>query len=385
MKKLARRLQVTARGIVLVLGERLFVAAMPTLNAALIFLLRRRVAPRSVLHISYMVHVPHHMVMHLRRHGIEADYLAVGTNPHWTRCDYNFCPSSVPLYRMLQEFWMFWRVVARYQVVHAHFMMTLTHSGWELPVLKRLGRRLIVHYRGCEVRDQARNISLHPTMNICEHCDYNASICSDPIIHARRSAAQRYSDVELVTTPDLRDFTPKAIHFPFFAPPDVKEAAAEGPRWPERPWLKIVHATVHPGIEGTEQIEAAIERIRRRGWPVVFQFLRLVDRQTILDALQDADLAIGKMKMGYYANFQIEAMALGVPTITYVRDEFMTDELRASGFIFSSLEKLEETLEWLLRNPHEIEARRRRARTSILALHDEKRLVDGLIGHYGWS
>jgi glycosyl transferase family 1 len=385
MKRLARRLQRTARDIAVVLGERVFVATMPSLNAALIFLLRWRAVPNSVLHISYMVHVPYHMVMHLRRHGIAADYLAIGTSPHWNKCDYNFCPSAVPLYRMVQEFWMFWRVVARYQVVHAHFMMTLTQSGWELPVLKRLGRRLIVHYRGCEVRDRARNISLHPTANICEHCDYNASICSNPIIHARRTAALRYSDVELVTTPDLRDFAPNAIHFPFFVPPDVADRAAECPRWPNRPWLKIVHATVHPGIEGTEQIEAAIERLRGRGWPLEFQFLRLVERRAILDALKDADLAVGKMKMGYYANFQIEAMALGVPTITYVRDEFMTDELRASGFIFSSLEKLEETLEWLLRNPHEIEARRQRARASILALHDEKRLVEALIGHYGWA
>ena len=53
----------------------------------------------------------------------------------------------------------------------------------------------------------------------------------------------------------------------------------------------------------------------------------------VIKAFSEADLAIGKMKMGYYANTQIESMVIGVPTITYVRPEFITKELQDSGFI----------------------------------------------------
>ena len=77
-------------------------------------------------------------------------------------------------------------VVARYEIVHAHFMVTLTRSGWEWPLLKRMGRRLVVHYRGCEIRDRALNQRLHPEVNICQECDYRPRLCEAPINVQRR-------------------------------------------------------------------------------------------------------------------------------------------------------------------------------------------------------
>ena len=88
------------------------------------------------------------------------------------------------------------------------------------------------------------------------------------------------------------------------------------------------------------------------------------------------------MKMGYYANAQIESMAMGVPTVTHVREEFMTDALRDSGFIFADLDSLEAVLELFLRNPQELAAKRAKARASILALHDNEALTRRLVGHY---
>ena len=76
-----------------------------------------------------------------------------------------------------------------------------------------------------------------------------------------------------------------------------------------------------------------------------------VTHDEVLAELADADLAIGKMKMGYYANAQVESLMAGVPTITYVRPEFMTDELRESGFIFATLDTLEAVIEHYLANP----------------------------------
>jgi len=45
-------------------------------------------------------------------------------------------------------------------------------------------------------------------------------------------------------------------------------------------------------------------------------------------ATLDRVRASGKFTVGYYANAQIETMACGVPTVTYVREEFLTEQLR---------------------------------------------------------
>lgn len=345
-------------------------------NRVLAFLLEGRATPDSVLHISYMVHIPYETVRHLRRHGMKADYLAIGRSGHWNKCDFNFVPSPIPPLRALQEFWLFWTLIARYQVIHAHFMYTISETGWELPLLRRMNRKLVAHFRGCEARDRVRNMQLHPDVNICQTCDHHPYVCQTESAARRRAWATEFADATLVTTPDMKDFVPSAVHFPFFSP-DVAER--DVPIVQKRPFT-IVHITNQPGIEGTADIQEAIETLKVRGHDIDFRWLIDMPHADVLAAIAGADLAVGKMKMGYYANAQIETMACGVPTVTFVREEFMTAQLRNSGFIFSTLPNLAETIEHYIRNPDALEAKRRIARSSILELHDNdvlaRRLAD---------
>lgn len=354
-------------------------AVVSPLNWSLALLLRGRYVPRSVLHVSYMVHVPWHVTRALRRYGWKADYLAVGDSPHWSQCDYRM-PKTNPLTAVWHEFWLFWTVMSRYEVVHFHFMMTMTRSGWEVPLLKSMGRRVVAHFRGCEARDRELNIRLHPDLNICDQCDYKPVICLSPNSQRRRYLAARCADATLVTTPDMLDFMPRAVVSSFFAPPDSPLSQAE-PWNGQRP-LKIVHVTNHPGIEGTEQIRKAVEAARARGFDIEFVHLSDVNHSIVMRALSEADLAIGKMKMGFYANSQIESMACGVPTITWIRPEFMNEELRNSGFIICHLDELEATLVAYMSNPESLRRKRDIARSSILRLHDEAAIAHILIQTY---
>jgi hypothetical protein len=365
---------------VLALAYRLTLAALYPLNRYLCWSRKNAKFPDSVLHVSYMVHIPYYTTRVLRRHGWKADFLAVGDSAVWNKSDF-VKPTTWKLSRAFREFLLFWRVMAKYEVLHLHFMMPMTETGWELGLLKRMGRRIVVHYRGCEIRDREKNMELHPEINICQQCDYNASICRDPVNHARRALARRHGDLLLVTTPDMRDFVPEAKHFPFFAP-ELDRTAAVRNAARRRAKPKIVHVTNHPGIEGTPEIIAVIDRIKAKGHDLDFVFLRGVSHDRVLREYADADLAIGKMKMGYYANAQIESLAMGVPTITYVRPEFMTDALRNSGFIFSTLPELEATLEHYLTHPQALEEKRRVARDSISKLHDNTELARRLISMY---
>jgi hypothetical protein len=347
------------------------VRALLPVNRSIARWLRRRVKPGSVLHISGMVHVAFHTVRLLRAHGVDADYLAVHTSPWWNESDYLYQPTRAPLFSVLKEMWWVWSVVSRYEIVHAHFMVGVTRTGWEWPLLRAMGRHIVVHYRGCEIRDRALNQQLHPDINICQECDYLPRICD--VNAARRAVAKAHGSAFLVTTPDLQDFVPAAIHVPFFV---TREAATSrtADRAAGKP-LKIVHATNHPGIEGTRQIREVIDSLRAKGHAIDFVELRGVTQESVLAELADADLTIGKMKMGYYANFQVESLAAGVPAITYIREDLVTPAMRDSGLILSSLSTLEETLERLLEHPEEIEMRRTRARASVGRLHDNRAIV----------
>lgn len=340
------------------------------LNQLMARVMARRYEPGSVLHISYMGHIPYQTVQILRAHGVRADYLAVGYSLVWSHADFQINNTGSPLFTPFREFLMVWRVVARYEILHLHFMVPATRTGWEIPLLKRIGRKVVVHYRGCEIRDRERNLAMHPAINICQECDYNPWPCKAPHNLARRALAAAHADAQLATTPDLQEFAPEAEHMPFFAPPAVTES--HPPSGDHE--FRIVHATNHPGIEGTAHISAAIDRLKARGFRIRFDFFKGARHEDVMAALGTADLAIGKMKMGYYANAQIESMAAGVPTITWVRPEFMTPELERSGFIFASLDTLEQVLEHYLTHPDALAGKRAAARAGILSLHDNARL-----------
>ena len=142
--------------------------------------------------------------------------------------------------------------------------------------------------------------------------------------------------------------------------------------------------TNHPGIEGTKYIRQAISNLVEQGYKIDLVVLTQVPHGRVMKEYGTADLAIGKMKMGYYANAQIESMAMGVPTITYVRPDFMTEELRESGFIFTTLDGLEGTIRYYLDHPEALSKKKEIARSSILSIHDNSKLANELIGLY-WS
>jgi len=342
------------------------IAAVSPLNRLLARRLAGRYRPGSVLHVSALVHVPYYMTRILRDHGVAADYLAVGDSPWWDRADFHVRPSRVAPLAVLQELWWVWTVVRRYEIVHAHFIVTVSRSGWEWPLLRAMGRHIVVHYRGCEIRNRERNLQLHPAVNICQDCDYDPRPCATPLNAHRRQLAREWGSAFLVTTPDMKDFAPQAIHVPFFVTTPPTPARE---RDPSRPFT-IVHATNHAGIEGTAHIRRAVEAVRARGHELRFVELTGVTHAAVLDALAEADLSIGKMKMGYYANLQIESMMAGVPTVTHVRPELMTTALRESGFIFATLDTLAETIEYYVTHPDALTDKRQRARASIQAMHD---------------
>lgn len=348
-------------------------AALMPVNLLLARLFARRYVPGAVLHISALVHVPYYTVRILREHGVHADYLAVGDSPWWNESDFHYQPRRLGVISVLHEMWWVWRVVRRYEIIHSHFIVTVSRTGWEWPLLRRMGRLIVVHYRGCEIRDREQNQRLHPDLNICQECDYNPRPCASPLNVRRRRLAARWGQAFLVTTPDMKDFAPQAVHLPFFV---TRPDAATDPlrRRDGRPF-KIVHATNHPGIEGTRQIRAAIDEVRRRGHEIDYVELTGVAHERVLRELADADLSIGKMKMGYYANLQVESMVAGVPAVTHVRPEFMTGELEASGFIFATMSTLADVLEFYVSHPDALAAKRAKARDSMLALHDNARIA----------
>ena len=358
--------------------------ALYPVNFLLSWSLRKRFTPRSVVHIGEMRHLQFSLVQALKDDGVDASYVACGSSPHWNKCDVHLPHLKNPIHAAIRDSLVLWKFVARHEIIHCHCMMGVSHYQWEFRLLKGMGRRIIAHWRGCEARERDKNMALHPVVNICENCDYAPDyLCAARENVRRRKAARSYADTHIVTTPDIKDFYPGAIHLPLLQPPDLPKRIEASVWNPDcgRPF-KIVHITNQPGIEGTELIQRAVDKLVKAGWPLLFVHLSGQPHSRVLDELADADLSIGKLKMGYYANSQIESMTMGVPVIIWIRPDLMTKELENSGLIFSTLDGIADTIEDLLQHPEKLNAPRNKLQASVSRLHGADHVIMTLRGVY---
>src|SRR6185295_6306003 len=114
------------------------VAVVPLLALAAPFL---RLLPRKgyVLHVGGPSHVLEHSVATLRQQGIDASYLALGSNIYSRNADFRHLVAKNPLVTVYREIVLFLSVVGRFTIVHSHAMVMPSWSLWEIPLLRLRG------------------------------------------------------------------------------------------------------------------------------------------------------------------------------------------------------------------------------------------------------
>jgi glycosyltransferase involved in cell wall biosynthesis len=366
------------------LGYRLTAHLFSPVNRLLILIFRKRKGD-GVLHISMVTHQPYVMTRHLRAQGLRADYLAKGES--WLSYDemgWDFRMARVRLpgpVRYLYEFWWAWRLYPKYEIVHSHFLQLIGSEFWELGLLKKMGKRIIFHFRGDDVRRKEINGKLNPGLNCCQECDYPESYCHDPRKDSLAELARKYGDLLLVTTPDLKDFVPHAIHFPFMLPELPGQSPPNLERKREEGAIKVLHVTNHEGLDGTRHIVEAVRRLREEGFAIDLVMPKRVPFQEMLRMYGEVDLTIGKLTMGYYANAQIESMYFGLPTMCYIREAFLK-EIPDCPIINVRPETLFERLRYYLTHRKELTEIGRKGPEFVKKHHSGLLLAERLIKMY---
>jgi hypothetical protein len=282
---------------------------------------------RRILQISPLTTKPYIISRVLQDLGYESHFLTIGDpSKYWLKYgdkgyDLNIDSAKYSyLRRPFNELFQFWKCVSHYDVFHYHFLTSFfpLFSFCELKYLKRLEKKIVFHFRGCDIRERAPTAGKYE-LSCCTECDYPSEACMNAFKEKNRRLAKTYGDLFLVTTPDLLQYIPEAHHLPFMRDLLDYESIPSLPK--ENGTIRIVHATNHDGIEGTHYVEEAAARLKSEGYPVELLIVRKVPHEAALQIFKSGDICVGKLMMGYYANFQIETMAMGKPTLCYIRDD----------------------------------------------------------------
>ncbi|GGB49046.1 glycosyltransferase family 1 protein [Virgibacillus dakarensis] len=210
----------------------------------------------------------------------------------------------------------FKKVIKEYDIFHFHFGGTFFPDKRDLKILKRAGKKMVVHHRGSDVRllsaakSQNQFVRVKPEWTE-EKIKENLAQLSKYIDHAI------VQDYELETY--INDYYKETHVIPHII--DHNELQPNYPKGKATPL--IVHAPTKRDLKGTEFILEAVKQLKNSGVSLEFKLIEGMDHQETIKLLAKADIVIDQLRIGSYGYLSTEAMALGKPVICYIREDLI--------------------------------------------------------------
>lgn len=221
----------------------------------------------------------------------------------------------------------------------------------EFPLLKLLGKRIIVMAYGADVRTEGTTRALG-AYTCCTECPerLSACICDDEKAQQNLRHVQRYADATL-SMGDMIEYTPGSRNDLFYWGIDLESCPFVGVSPSSCP-VKVVHAPNHPAFKGTRFLVAAIQEMKDEGYPVELVQVRSTPNVQAREVYKDADIVADQFLIGWHGYFAVEAMALGKPVIAYIRkpDAYLPSEAQCP-IVNATPETLKDVLIRLVQDP----------------------------------
>lgn len=270
-------------------------------------------------------------------------------------------------------------IPAHYDVVHYH-STTLMHREYhflmEGPYLRKHGVPMVLSLGGSDARIDRDAGKVNP------YYYKQPELLHDLRIKLRWASWAKTVSV-CATEPEMamiaRDYfedvrifrQPVEIErFAFAAPPADKEVPL------------LLHVPTNPQIKGTEHITQAVEDLKRKGLKFEFKLVRQLTQEEFFKEMSACDVYIDELRCGAHGMTAVEAMAMGKPTISWIRDNLIASYPPDLPIVNANPDTIREVLERLIRDAtlrHEIGVKSRRY---VERLHDTEVVIEDLAGIY---
>ena len=269
----------------------------------------------SILHgLHNIAGIPSTLAKFERLIGLDSYSVTYPTNFHPDQVD-KILPAGAKL--RVEPF------LERFDIFNFNFGNSIFEQTFaDLEILRNHGKKIILHYHGCDIRDSKLTLERHP-ISACAEC---WPMACTPNRKTSESLRRRFAHRITVSTPDLLEFEPDAMWLPQAVDLDYIRtgAAQEQPAFQrEDDTIYIVHPPSASHLKGTRFIERAVQRLQTKGLKIKLIHLTGMPHKVILATLAAADLVIDQVLIGIYGVVAVEAMALGKPTLCYLREDLV--------------------------------------------------------------
>lgn len=257
------------------------------------------------------------VVRQLRRLGHEAELWTFGDTPYGFPSDRVIDTSS----KSNDLLWhTFLEAIDRFDVFHLHGARSFFPYGWhrfpsfwDLPVLRMLGKKIVVTFRGSDVRLPSAVGAIDPATAAL----YAETMPDEDSISKRVEIFRTYVDRMLVANPELLFSVPDATVMPRSI--DLGQWPATARRSRAHPL--IVHAPSSRVTKGTEVILEGLRRLEDEGTRFDLRLLEGVSHEEVRASMAEADVVIDQILVGDHGNISIQAMASSAVAVAHLHSE----------------------------------------------------------------
>lgn len=269
----------------------------------------------------------------------------------------------------------------RYDVFNFHFGYGFYgQSHADLQALVAMGKRVNMFFHGCDVRDSKVVIEKYD-ISACQVCWPMACNANRKEM---RAWACDHADHMFVSTPDLLEFLPGAIWLPQpVSLGELEASAGPEPARTEGRAVRVAHVPSAPLLKGTAYLREAVNQLREEGLPIELVSVSGMPHSDALRAIRAADVVVDQLLSGAYGVAAIEAMALGKPTIGYIREDLRAHYPVDLPMLSASIHTIADVLRALVQAPESWAEIGRRSQDYVARTHDAGQVVARLLGAYG--
>ena len=264
-------------------------------------------------------------------------------------------------------------ILSEFDIFHFHYGMTLTLDQSDLPVLKDIGKKVVMHHWGSDVRLLSKALEVNPYIKV--------KSTDEEAIKRNLEHLSRYIDHGIIADRELYLFVKdyyKNIHF-------IPQAInlEEYPYMPssKKKKLLLVHAPTSPEIKGSQYIINAVEKLRPH-YNIEFKLIQGMSHEEAKQWYQQADLIVDEILCGAYGLLAIECMSMGKPVISWIPD-YMKEHYPAElPLLSANPDTISQVIKNALDNRDALPEIGRRGRAYVEKYHDVNRVSEQLIALY---
>lgn len=351
-----------------------------------------------------------------RELGLESWCVSLQGDPFFYEVDEVLCSPGEPDWsREIKRWQLLARAIRDFDIIHFNFGSSIMPGLWrptrldstpirrakdmvgssyasalglrDVPVLKRLGKKIVVTYQGDDARqgDYCR-AHFHPSPTDGVEPGYYTSR-TDALKRRRIRTFGKYADQIYSLNPDLMNVLPSSSEFLPYSHIDLREwQPVPSPRGESDPLL-VVHAPTHRGVKGTPHVIGAVHRLQAEGIPIEFVLVENVSNRQARRIYETADLLVDQLLCGWYGGLAVELMALAKPVICYIRPSdlrFVPAGMRDSMPVINAMpETIYDTLKhWAGVGKGPLRERGKQSRAYVERWHDPRLVTTRLKSKY---